>query len=134
MTQFALAITKDNCASLAPVEKHRDDFLLEVAIKLFPDSPVSEIFIVDLGGKNIDQLILEAQKAVEFLQFEKTDLCHAIKKIALAVDELVFWYGSDCDDLDYVYDVSELLNKLKSAVSESACEVYIHYKQVRPDK
>lgn len=134
MTQFVLAITKDSSPSLVPVEKQRDDFLLEMAKNLFPDSPVNEIFVLDLKGKSIDQLMLDAQKELEFSQFEKTELCHTISKIVPTVDELVFWYGSDYDDLDYVYDVSTLLRKLKEAVSESACEAYIHYKQVRSDK
>lgn len=134
MTQFVLAITKDSSPSLVPVEKQRDDFLLEMAKNLFPDSPVNEIFVLDLKGKSIDQLMLDAQKELEFSQFEKTELCHKISKIVPTVDELVFWYGSDYDDLDYVYDVSTLLRKLKEAVSESACEAYIHYKQVRSDK
>lgn len=134
MTQFVLAITKDSSPSLVPVEKQRDDFLLEMAKNLFPDSPVNEIFVLDLKGKSIDQLMLDAQKELEFSQFEKTELCHTISKIVPTVDELVFWYGSDYDDLDYVYDVSTLLRKLKEAVIESACEAYIHYKQVRSDK
>lgn len=134
MTQFALAITKNSCTSLVPVETQRDDFLLEIAKKLFPDSPVNEIFVPDLNGKSIDQSMLDAQKAVESSPFEKTELCYAVSKIVPTVDELVFWYGSDYDDLDYVYDASTLLSKLKEAVSESVCELYAHFKQARLDK
>jgi hypothetical protein len=134
MTQFALAITKDDSPSLVSVERLRDDFLMQIAKKLFPDTPVSEIFSLDQDGKNIDQLMLDAQKTAGSLQFEKTELCQTIRRIVPTVEELVFWYGSDYDDLDCVYDVSILISKLREATSESVCEAYVHYKQLRSDR
>lgn len=133
MTQFSLAIMKGSCEGLIPIERHQDDFLLDIAKKIFPGYPVSEIFVLDLKGKTIDQLMLEAQRLVGFLQFENTELYRELSNILPAVDELVFWYGSDCDDLDFVCDVSDLMSALKCAVSESVCEVYIHYRRMRLD-
>lgn len=128
MTQFALAITKNKSPNLVSVEQ-QNDFLMEVAKKLFPNSPVSEIYSLDLDGKSIDQLMLDAQKSAGSLQFEKTDLCQAIREVVSTFEELVFWYGSDYSDLDYVYDVPALIGKLKKSTNSSVCEAYIHYKK-----
>jgi hypothetical protein len=101
-----------------------------MARKLFPSSSDNNVFVLDSEGKNIDQLMLDAQKMVRFSKFEKTELYHVINTIAPTVYEFAFWYGSDYEDLDYVYDVPTLLIKLEEAVSESACELYVHYKKV----
>jgi hypothetical protein len=131
MTQFVLVKTSNSCPDIKPVEGLKDDFLLGVAGKLFPNSSVNEIFVLDVDGEDIDSLMLDAQKLlIESSKFEETAVYSAIGKVAQAVDELIFWYGSDYDDLECVYDVSVLLRKIEDAVSESACELYIHYKKV----
>lgn len=132
MTQFALVKTSNSCPSLKPVEELGDDFLEGVAGKLFPDSSIDEIFVLDVDGEDIDGLMLDAQKLViESSKFEGTELYSAIGKVAQAADELIFWYGSDYDDLECVYDVPALLSKLEEAVSDSTCELYIHYKEAK---
>lgn len=132
MTQFALVKMNNGGPSLKPVEGLRDDFLSGVARKLFPDSAIDQIFVINTDGKDIDSLMLDAQKLViDSSEFEGTELYSAIGEIAQAADELIFWYGSDCDDLECVYDVTALLKKLEDAVRDSTCELYIHYKKAK---
>lgn len=131
MTQFALATTGTNSPRLKPVEELHNDFLTETAVRLFSDYSLSEIFVID-GEGGIDSLMLDAQKLViESSKFEETPLYEVIEKLAQTVDELIFWYGSDFNDLEWVYDAPALLNKLKEAVNTSSCELYIHYKNKR---
>lgn len=129
MTQFALVKTRNSCPSIKPASGLQDDFLSGVAGKLFPDTSIDQIFVLSAGGKDIDSLMLDAQKLViESSKFERTALYSAINNVAQAADELIFWYGSDYDDLECVYDVSSLLSKLEEAVKNSTCELYIHFK------
>ncbi len=129
MTQFVLAAAKNHSANIVPISELRDDFFLEVSKKLFPDSPFEEIFILEIEGENIDDLMLEAQKSIaQSSKFKETKLYYTISKIAPAINELAFWYGSDYEDLDCIYDIPALLRKLEEAVNESTCELYVHYK------
>ncbi len=130
MTQFALARTSNNCSNLKLVEELQDDFLMGVADNLFPDSSMGKIFALEVDGVNIDSLMLNAQKMViESLEFEESELCGIIVEVAQVVDELIFWYGSDYDELEYVYDIPTLLSKIEEAIGDSSCELYIHYKK-----
>ncbi len=132
MTQFVLAVSKTHNTNLVPVSRSRNDFLLEIASNLFPNLPLEEVYVIDVNEKDIDALMIDAQKLViESSRFEQTELFKIMEKVAPSVDELVFWYGSEHEDLDYVYDAPALLSKLKEAVSESTCELYVHYKQVK---
>ena len=129
MTQFVLVRSSIKRSGLKLVEELHDDFLIGMVVKLFPDSPFGEIFVID-DGEDIDSLMLDAQKQViESVGFEKTQLYGVVENLAPSVDELIFWYGSESDDLEYVYDVPILLGKLKEAVSDSSCELYLHYKR-----
>lgn len=134
MTQFALAASKNSSSILVPVKTLGDDFILEIAEKLFPDTPVSEIFTLDMEGKYIDQIMLDSQKAIGSLEFKNTELYEVITSVVSIVDELVFWYGSYYDDLDYVYDASALLSKLEGAINDSACELYVRYTGSKLDR
>ena len=132
MTQFVLAVSKTHNTSLVPISRSRNDFLLEIASKLFPDLPLEDVYVIDVNEKDMDALMLDAQKlVVESSRFEQTELFKIMEKVAPSVDELVFWYGSEHEDLDYVYGAPALLSKLKEAVSESTCELYVHYKQTK---
>lgn len=125
MTQFALARADKDIYFLKGLNDVSDSFLLKATKKLFPDAPLSSIYKFD-----VDDLMLDAQRAInENIDFESTKLFQSIKKLTNSVDELIFWYGSEYDDLDYVHNESELLSKLKESVSDSFCEVYIHYKR-----
>jgi hypothetical protein len=130
MTQFALVKTSKTNPNLKPIDEIRDDFLLGIVAKIFPDSSCGRISLFDVDGKDIDSLMLDAQKRViESSRFEKTVLHGIIDNVARAADELVLWYGSDYEDLECIYDVPTLLSKLEEAVSDSSCELYIHYKK-----
>lgn len=130
MTQFALAKAGRQHSGLKSIFELEDEFLRGAAIDLFPGVSLNEIYFLDVGGKDIDSLMLDAQKAVNDKKcFRETELYKAIEMVSDSVDELVFWYSSDYDDLDYVYDVPELLRKLEGAVSDSFCEVYGRYRK-----
>ena len=130
MTQFALVITSNRCSGLTPVEEQGDDFLMGVASKLFSDSSIDKIYIIEVDGEDIDSLMLSAQRLViGSSKFEETALYRVIAQVVQAVDELIFWYGSDYDDLEYVYDAPALLDKLEEAIKDSSCEIYSHYKK-----
>lgn len=132
MTQFALVKANKSSPHLQPIDELKDDFLLGIVGKLFPGSSDDEIFIIYVDGMDIDALMLDAQKQmIESTKFEGTLLCNVIDKVAQTSDEIIFWYGSDYDGLDYIYDVPALLSKLGEAVSDSACELYIHYKKAK---
>lgn len=135
MTQFALVKTSNNFPGLKPVSELRDDFLAGVASKLFPGSSSDKIFVFDVNGKDVDGLMLDAQKhIVGSSKFEETVLFHTIGKVARAVDEIILWYASDYENLECVYNVSTLLRKLEEAVSDSTCEIYIHYKKMKQNR
>ncbi|MPY26902.1 hypothetical protein [Shewanella sp. YLB-07] len=130
MTQFALVTTSNAMDGLRSVESFGDEFLLGVAAKLFPGSPLNKVYLLNVGGKDVDSLMLDAQKAViDNKVFQKTELYKVVNKVAQYVDDFVFWYGSDYDELEYVYDVADLLGKLEREVGDSFCEAYVHYKK-----
>lgn len=132
MTQFVLAKASSENDSLKAIEQLQDEFLMEAASKLFPHSSSSEIYILNINNSNIDSLMVDAQRAViGDGVFKDTDLYIAIEKIVESIDELVFWYGSDYDDLECVDDIPRLLNLLELSVNDSCCEAYIHYKRVK---
>lgn len=135
MTQFALVATKKNFDSLVPIIKLEDEFLISIAGELFPSLPIEEVFTVNINGHDIDSLMLDAQRMViAYSKFEETDLYRTIAQIVPAVDELILWYGSSYEDLDYVYDTLDLLSKLEESIRDSACELYIHYKRSKKEK
>lgn len=130
MTQFALARSRKQINGLTSLAEVEDGFLSRVAFELFPAVSLNEIYRFDFGGKDIDSLMIDAQKAViDKNSFQETALYKAVKAVAENVDDFVFWYGADYDELSYIYDVSVLLRKLEDAVSDSFCEIYIHYKK-----
>ena len=130
MTQFALARTSKQLDCLESVTELQDSFLLKSAFDLFPEVPLNEIYRIRVKSKDIDDLILDAQKAVVNMQeFQKTEFYRTVKNIAEKVDDLVFWYGSDYDDLDYTYEIPALLLELERNVNDSFCEAYIRYKK-----
>ena len=130
MTQFALITTNNDLDCLQPLDALNDEFLLNVAISLFPGISLNKIYLFDVGGMSVDDLIVDAQRAVlDNKNFQETHLYSGIKKIIDHADDFVFWYGSDYDDLEYASTAKELLEKLEIAVSDSFCEAYVHYKK-----
>lgn len=128
MTQFVLVKAKKSCTALVSLEELDNNFFRNVAKKLFPNFPTNEICILNVEGKDIDQLILESQKKLIYSEFESTDLYRAIKEVALASDELVLWYGSDYEDLDYIDNTSDLFKEIESTLRSPICELYLHFK------
>jgi len=130
MTQFSLAVKKNSCASLKTLKKPQDSYLLGVAETLLPSFSFDTLFVIDVNGKDIDYLMLDSQRAIiDGVPFENTTLYMEVEKIVRTVDEIIFWYGSDFQDLDYVCDVPSLLAKLEKAVRDSTCELYVHYRK-----
>jgi hypothetical protein len=130
MTQFALVTTSKDLDCLQPVDSLGDNFLLGVATKLFPGLPLNKVCLLSVGGKGIDSLMLDAQKAViDSKSFQETELYKVVDEVAPNVDDFVFWYGSDFDELEYVYNVADLLGRLETSVSDSFCEAYVFYKK-----
>lgn len=130
MTQFALASLKKYNFESKSLVKVEGDFLSAIAAELFPNISLSDIYTLDVDGKDIDSLMLDAQKdVIDGIRFQETMLYDVVSELAASISELFLWYGSDYDDIDYVYDVPALLDIIESAVSDSACEVYVRYKK-----
>lgn len=135
MTQFALVKASNNSPHLKAIHELRNNFLSQVVGELFPASSGDGIFVICVEEMDIDALVLEAQKQIiNSAKFEETLLFRVVYEIAQTSDEIIFWYGSDYNGLDYIGDVPALLGELESAVSDSACEVYIHYKKTKLDR
>lgn len=132
MTQFALVKSSNSSSHLKSIGELKDDFLSGIVGTLFPNSSDEGIFIICVNGMDIDALMLDAQKQmIKSAKFEGTLLFSVVDEVAQTSDEIIFWYGSDYDGLDCIYDVPALLGKLEEAVSDSACELYIHYKRAK---
>lgn len=128
MTQFVLVASPERCSGLVPVSNSNDAFLQEMSAKLLPDATADELFTIDLDGRNIDELMLNAQMAINgAARFETTELYDLIRRLALVVNDMVFWYSSDYEHLDRTNDVSVLLDDMQHSVRESTCEFYRHY-------
>ena len=131
MTQFALAKAGSTLDGLKSIEQLQDNSLTTAANKLFPNTPFNEIYAIVISDKDIDSLMLTAQRdLIANRGFKDTKLYKTINRLLSNVDELVFWYGSDCNELENIYDVSVLLNKLEAATSDSCCEAYFHFKKL----
>ncbi len=129
MTQFALAHMRAPIADLVVPNAEHDRFSTEIVKELFPTADLDDIYVIDVNGKNIDELMTDAQRSLIMQSdFGGTELVKVMKRLIPAVEELVFWYGSDYDDLDEVHDTLQVLRGLESAVSVSTCEAYLRYR------
>lgn len=128
MTQFALVSANAGNVHIKPIDEIDNDFLADLASKLLPDVSHDRLFIFFSAGKDIDSLMLDAQTLLnEGARFNETMLYRVVDEVAQVAEEIIFWYGSDHANLECIYDVSALLGKTEEAVSDSACELYVHY-------
>ena len=128
MTQYILVKSSRRCDVLKPIADLKEPFYERVVEKIFPSAVYGDFSLVDADGDDIDTLFTEAQKAIGNNQeFENTRLNKVISRILEVSDEIVFWYGSDFDDLDSVAEESVLRDSLKQALETSSCEAYLHY-------
>ena len=128
MTQFALARASAPIAGLVGLDQKNDDFLVEKAQRLFPEADTHHLYVFDVNGQSIEELFIGAQRSlIMHTNFDETQLCRVVGNILPKVDELVFWYADDYADLDEVHDAKQVLYRLKDAVADSMCELYLRY-------
>ncbi len=130
MTQFVLIISNSCNENLLPASKEFNLFSYDVVNKKYPNLSIVDSYVIDFENKDIDDLMLDAQQLISSsYKFKQTKLYSIIQEIAIIADEIIFWYGSDCEDLDNIYDVETLLGELESSIRESNCEFYAHFKK-----
>jgi len=130
VTQYALVKARRPCDFLKSVAELDEPFFEIAAKKIFPTFSLSQVFIIDVDGKDIDKLFTDAQFAcVNEKLFNSTDLKKIITQVLKVSDEIVFWYGSEYDDLDDVSDSDTLSEILENVVQTSTCEAYIRFKR-----
>jgi hypothetical protein len=133
MTQFALCNEDALLKTKSPFSKvsiENDSFLSDVASDVFSGIDTKNIFTIELNGCSFDAICTAAQRDLaEGRKFSETSLFLCIEWLLETCKSLVFWYGCDYDDLDYVYDRESLLGKIEEALIDSSCELYVRYER-----
>ena len=131
MTQFALLkINKKNFVNndLVKLSEMNNEFLEGVAQKLLPKYNFNEIYCLQIGYLDFDQLLLTAQKELNLgKKFIQTDLAKLLISISDWIDIIFCWYGSDYDNLDKVNTINNLVEELELSAKSSSAEAYISF-------
>lgn len=118
-------LTKLECTCLLKI-KNNKELLKNVKETYFRNVENDNVWVLE----GVDELFVDAQKyLMTEKKFESTHLYNIIKQISDICETIIFWYGSEYDDLDVVNDKNQLFLALKDALNDSMCECYSLYRK-----
>lgn len=123
MSQFVLFTSKENNPAFSNVSHH--SFLKKYAEILFKNMDIENVYTII----NCDDWCVEAQKElISGKPFSQTQLFRYME--CLKEEEIFFWYGSECDNLDKIHHFDALISQIQQSLLEASGEIYLHYKKV----
>lgn len=128
MSQFLLAQGVDTFAlpgTAKVIPASSDEFLRDAAERIFGAEALAEVVTVLIGGDDIDELLVNAQRQVnEGTDYADTALSEFVTVLAKAAKRLALWYGDDTENLEPVNSIQALNEVVRDGLSTPSLEVY----------
>lgn len=93
-------------------------FILPMLEQYYPESPYDNIWVIN----NMEEYCCKQLRANEFAV---SDLYFLLNNLYDICDWMIFWYGSEYDDLDEVCSKDELIRYVQKHMEEPCCELYV---------
>lgn len=116
MSQFLICKSDDNLSKYGirlQDTSSNIDLYYAVINQYAPKEKVNNIWVIDKIHDMINQL--------------RCNL-HEIQEIASKSEWMIFWYGSDFDELDVISSEQELMDYLKCNITNPNLEIYLYVK------
>ena len=98
-----------------------------VANNLLKEIEMDNVWIME----GVDNYFLKAQKDVfNGKKFKSTCLYKLLDKICDICHIIIFWYGSEFEDLDIITDKDKMFLYIQESIKDSMCECYLIYKNI----
>lgn len=94
------------------------DLYYKVINQYVPKEDVNNIWVIDKIHNMINQL---------------QNNLHEIQEIASKSEWMIFWYGSDFDELDVISSEQELMGYLKRNITNPCLEIYLYVSLYKND-
>ena len=129
MSQFMMCFSYENLTGFefSNLTKNisNKELFIKVADKNLKHKENKNIWVME----KIDDYFSEAQLFLNNgKSFKSTKLYNILFNICDLCEVIIFWYGSEFENLDMVIDKKQMLLKIEESVKDSMCECYLIFK------
>lgn len=122
MSQFLMCKAKANLlqygGKLLNTCEINNNFFVSVLTRYYAIDEYDDIWVIG----NIHEYCNET---LSYDDFFSSELFYLLNNIFDLCEWMIFWYGSEYDDLDKVYSKDELLNYVQHCIEKPCCQLYV---------